>query len=169
MVLAIFKRMFYNKNRTYERIYERVVRVNQSENKEYSEYMTNEQYREKIIDILNERAALSFNEDVLADDVIPLCSAMAAKEEGDARYALDLLRNAGELAFDEDSDKVTTAHVRMAKDRIEHNKVIDIIKTLPLQQQRVLVSILNLTKQKEEITSGRLYETYTDLYKKDAI
>ena len=34
--------------------YERVVRVNQSENKEYSEYMTNEQYREKIIDIFNE-------------------------------------------------------------------------------------------------------------------
>ena len=54
MVLAIFKRMFYNKNRTYERIYERVVRANQSENKEYSEYMTNEQYREKIIDIFNE-------------------------------------------------------------------------------------------------------------------
>ena len=51
MVLAIFKRMFYNKIRTYERIYERVVRVNQSENKEYSEYMTNEQYRKKIIDI----------------------------------------------------------------------------------------------------------------------
>ena len=46
--------MFYNKIRTYERIYERVVRVNQSENKEYSEYMTNEQYREKIIDIFNE-------------------------------------------------------------------------------------------------------------------
>ena len=54
MVLAIFKRMFYNKIRTYERIYERVVRVNQSENKEYSEYMTNEQYREKIIEIFNE-------------------------------------------------------------------------------------------------------------------
>ena len=54
MVLAIFKLMFYNETRTYERIYERVVRVNQSENKEYSEYMTNEQYREKIIDIFNE-------------------------------------------------------------------------------------------------------------------
>ena len=54
MVLAIFKRMFYNKIRTYERIYERVVRVNQSENKEYSEYMTNEQHREKIVDIFNE-------------------------------------------------------------------------------------------------------------------
>ena len=61
MVLEIFKRMFYNKNRTYERIYERVVRVNQSENKEYSEYMTNEQYREelkKMFDNLDENYKL---------------------------------------------------------------------------------------------------------------
>ena len=28
---------------------------------------------------------------------------------------------------------------------------------------------IKLTKQKEEITSGKLYETYTDLYKKDAV
>ena len=61
MVLAIFKRMFYNETRTYERIYERVVRVNQSENKEYSEYMTNEQYREelkKMFDNLDENYKL---------------------------------------------------------------------------------------------------------------
>lgn len=124
---------------------------------------------DQLSDILNERAKLSFNDDVLDGDVIPLCSAMAAKEEGDARYALDLLKNAGELAFDEDSKKVTSEHVKKAKDEIEHNKVIEIISTLPLQQQRVLESILNLTKQNEEITSGKLYEAYTDLYKKDAV
>ena len=45
MVLAIFKRMFYNKK---ERIYERVVRVNNSENTEYPKYMTNRQYREEL-------------------------------------------------------------------------------------------------------------------------
>ena len=70
---------------------------------------------------------------------------MAAKEEGDARYALDLLKNAGELAFDEDSNIVESDHVKRAKERIEHNKVSEIISTLPLQQQRVLESILNLT------------------------
>ena len=101
----------------------------------------------QLSDILNERAEISFNENVLESDVIPLCSAMAAKEEGDARYALDLLKNAGELAFDEDSPKVTNDHVKRAKDKIEHNKVIEIISTLPLQQQRVLESILNLNKQ----------------------
>ena len=124
---------------------------------------------DQLSDILSERARLAFNDDVLSSEVIPLCSAMAAKEEGDARYALDLLKNAGELAFDQDSDKVTGAHVREAKDRIEHNKVTEIIQTLPLQQQRVLEAILNLTKENEEITSGKLYGEYENLSKSDAV
>ena len=123
----------------------------------------------QLSDILSERAQLAFNDDTLENDVIPLCSAMAAKEEGDARYALDLLKNAGELAFDNDSDKVTSEHVRMAKDRIEHNKITDIIQTLPLQQQRLLQAILNLSKQDEEITSGKLYDEYETVSKKDAV
>lgn len=123
----------------------------------------------QLSDILTERAELSFNEGVLDDDVIPLCSAMAAKEEGDARYALDLLKHAGELAFDENSEHVTSEHVRKAKDTIEHNKVIEIISTLPLQQQRVLEAILNLTKQDEEISSGKLYDEYKLISKKDAV
>ncbi len=124
---------------------------------------------DQLSDILSERAELSFLEGVLDDDVIPLCSAMAAKEEGDARYALDLLKNAGELAFDEDAEKVTGEHVRKAKDTIEHNKVIEIISTLPLQQQRVLEAILILTKQNEEISSGKLYDQYKEISKKDAV
>ena len=123
----------------------------------------------QLSDILYERAQLSFNDGVLDSDVIPLCSAMAAKEEGDARYALDLLKNAGELAFDEDSEKVTSDHVIRAKDRIEHNKVSEILSTLPLQQQRLLEAILTLTKQGEEITSGKLYEAYSDVSKSDAV
>ena len=124
---------------------------------------------DQLADILFERAELSFNEDVLDDDVIPLCSAMAAKEEGDARYALDLLKNAGELAYDEASERVTGEHVKKAKDRIEHNKVSEILSTLPLQQQRLLEAILSLTRQKEEITSGKLYDSYTEISKSDAV
>jgi cell division control protein 6 len=124
---------------------------------------------DQLSDILKGRAELSFKDGVLDDDVIPLCSAMAAKEEGDARYALDLLKHAGELAFDEEGKKVTSDHVRRAKDRIEHNKVTEIISTLPLQQQRVLEAILSLTKQKEEISSGKLYEEYKEISKKDAV
>ena len=124
---------------------------------------------DQLADILKERADLSFNEDILEPDVIPLCSAMAAKEEGDARYALDLLKNSGEIAFDEDAPSVSSDHVRRAKDRIEHNKITDIISTLPLQQQRLLEAVLMLTNRGEEISSGKLYDTYKEISKKDAV
>ena len=103
----------------------------------------------QLTDILNERANLAFNDGVVESDVIPLCSAMAAKEEG--------------------SQTIKSEHVRMDKDRIEHDKFIDVVKTLPTQQQRVLEAILNLTNEKEEITSGKLYEAYTEVSKKDAV
>ena len=124
---------------------------------------------QQLIDILEERAQLSFNEDVVGNDVIPLCSALAAKEEGDARYALDLLRTAGELADEREEALVTGEHVIEAKDRIEHNMVTDVIMTLPTQQQRVLEAILKLTNSKEEITSGKLYDAYKSVSKGDAV
>jgi len=124
---------------------------------------------QQLVDILEERSKMSFKEGALDDDVIPLCAALAAKEEGDARYALDLLRTAGEIADERDSDKVLGDFVREAKDYIEHNKITDIVLTLPSQQQRVLEAILYLTKRKEEITSGRLYEVYKDISKGDSV
>lgn len=154
---------------------------------------------QQLIDILEERSNLSFSEGVLGDDVIPLCAAMAAKEEGDARYALDLLRTAGELAdehennsdsdedceIDSNIDKTNSnsnessdsspskivlgKYVREAKDRIEHNKVADIIMTLPSQQQWLLKSILKLHNEKEEISSGKLYDTYKEVCKIDHV
>ena len=112
---------------------------------------------------------MAFNEGVVESDVIPLCSAMAAKEEGDARFALDLLKTSGFIAEEEGSNTIKSEHVRMAKDRIEHDKFVDVVKTLPTQQQRVLEAILRLTNENEEITSGKLYEAYSEVSKKDAV
>ncbi|MDL2271162.1 orc1/cdc6 family replication initiation protein [Methanobrevibacter sp. OttesenSCG-928-I08] len=124
---------------------------------------------DQLADILQERAELSFKENTLNGDVIPLCSAMAAKEEGDARYALDLLRTAGEIADENQSEKIFGEYVRTAKDKIEHNKVTDIILTLPTQQQRVLEALLRLTQSDEEITSGKLYDMYKNISKGDSV
>jgi archaeal cell division control protein 6 len=124
---------------------------------------------QQLVDILKERSEMSFKDGVLNNDVIPLCAALAAKEEGDARYALDLLRTSGELADERSSETVFENYVREAKDYIEHNKVTDIVMTLPSQQQKVLESILYLTKEKEEITSGRLYEVYKEFSKGDSV
>jgi cell division control protein 6 len=121
---------------------------------------------EQLEDILNERAKMSFKVNV-DEEVIRLCSALAAKDEGDARYALDLLRTAGEITEENDSLTVTEENIREAKERIEHNITTDIILTLPTQQQRVLEAILCLTNLKEEISSGKLYEQYKSISKGD--
>lgn len=125
---------------------------------------------DQLSDILYDRAKLSFKDGVIEEDVIPLCSAMAAKEEGDARYALDLLKTAGEIADDLKCSKINGEHVRMAKDKIEHNKITDIIITLPAQQQRVLEAILKLTiEEDDDITSGKLYEVYKEITVGDVV
>ncbi|MDB2253557.1 cell division control protein Cdc6, partial [Halorubrum ezzemoulense] len=58
----------------------------------------------------------AFREGALTDDVIPLAAAFAAQENGDDRKALDILRNAGELAKDDDSEVVQEEHVRNARE-----------------------------------------------------
>lgn len=124
---------------------------------------------QQLIDILEERSKLAFNEGAIGSGVISLCSALAAKEEGDARYALDLLKTSGEIADENESDIILESYVNEAKDRIEHNKIIDIVMTLPLQQQKVLEAITILTQKNEEITSGLLYEVYQKLAKNDKV
>ena len=52
----------------------------------------------QLVDILAQRSDAAFMKDAIAEGVIPLCSALAAQEHGDARRALDLLRISGELA-----------------------------------------------------------------------
>lgn len=123
----------------------------------------------QLSDILTERSQLSFKPNVIGECVIELCSALAAKEEGDARYALDLLKTAGEIADEYQIDHISSDYVREAKERIEHNKIFDVILTLPAQQQRVLEAIEKLTEKNEEITSGRLYETYQAIAKHDSV
>src|SRR3989344_631290 len=51
----------------------------------------------QLQDILRTRAKVAFRDGVLQDGVIEKCAAYAAREHGDARRALELLRVAGEL------------------------------------------------------------------------
>lgn len=115
----------------------------------------------QIIDILEERAEKAFKKEVVAEVVIKKCAAYAAREHGDARRALDLLRIAGEIAEREGSKKVEEAHIDKAKEKIEKDKIIDIISTQPKQFQLVLLSIINLTdKKRDKIYTGDIFDIY---------
>jgi cell division control protein 6 len=121
---------------------------------------------EQLQDILVQRARLAFDESVLEPSVIPLCSALAAQEHGDARRALDLLRIAAEIAERRGEDRITEAHVYNAKNKIELDCVTEAVKTLPTQSKLVLLSIIiNEEKNNARLTTGDVYSTYRDLGK----
>ena len=119
---------------------------------------------EQIKDILEQRAYLSFSPGALQESVIPLCSAFAAQEHGDARKALDLLRISGELAERSRSVVVSEEHVRAAREKIEQDRVEKVIKTLPTQSKLVLYSIVLLEEQGvRNITTSAVYNMYKQL------
>jgi len=115
----------------------------------------------QLRDILRQRAEIAFEDGVLSNDVIPLCAAFAAKEHGDARRALDLLRAAGEAAERSKSDTVEEKHVREAQERIELNRVVEVVRTLPAQSKVVLYSIIVLDDEsRAKMNTGEVYNTY---------
>jgi len=122
----------------------------------------------QLQDILSERGEIAFKENVIGEGVIAKCAAFAAREHGDARRALDLLRIAGELSEREGSTKVDLNYIDLANEKIERDKILDIVETEPKQFQLVLYAIVLLTKDKKagELFTGDIYNIYQDICKK---
>jgi archaeal cell division control protein 6 len=121
----------------------------------------------QLQDILKKRANNSFKKDIVSDGVIAKCAAFAAREHGDARRALDLLRVAGEIAERKANSKIEIKHIDQANDKIEKDKILDIIETEPKQFQLVLFSIFELVKESEgQIFTGDIYSYYVELCKR---
>ena len=122
----------------------------------------------QLQDILRERSEQAFKKGVVDSGVISKCAAFAAREHGDARRALDLMRIAGELAERDGSDKIRLEHIDKANEKIEKEKILDIIMTEPKQFQLTLLSVIQLTENKkiDKIFTGDIYNTYQELCQK---
>ncbi len=118
----------------------------------------------QLRDILQHRAETAFKPDILSEDVIPLCAAFAAQEHGDARRALDLLRTAGELAERGRTETVEEKHVRKAQEKIELDRVVEVVRTLPTQSKLVLYATILLEKNGvHNINTGEVFNIYKRL------
>ncbi|MCH7567835.1 MAG: orc1/cdc6 family replication initiation protein [Nanoarchaeota archaeon] len=122
----------------------------------------------QLRDILKERSSQAFSEGVLEEGVIAKCAAFAAREHGDARRALDLLRVAGELAEREGAKSLMLTHVDAANKKIERDKMIDVIESEPKQFHLVLLSIISLSEDKtlNNIFTGDIYNKYQEICEK---
>ena len=119
----------------------------------------------QLKDILSERAKIAFYDGVLREDVIPFCAALAAKEHGDARKALQLLRKAGTIAQRRQNKMIIGKHVEEGQIELDDDQIIEYIKGLPIQAQLTLTAIFLLSKFGPEhvITSGDVYDVHSEL------
>lgn len=117
----------------------------------------------ELQNILRSRAAKAFRENVLGEGVIEKCAAYVAREYGDARKAIELLRIAGEVAERSRERKVHTRHIDDAEEKLERDKIFDIIKTQPKQFQAVLFTILSIRNKNTTIYGGEIYNFYKGL------
>ena len=123
--------------------------------------------------ILKERANLAFKEKIISEGVVEKCAAYAAREHGDARRALELLRVAGEIAERKNGKKIMLEDIDEAEDKIERDRFIDIVTTQPKQFQATLYSIFHILSQKTtqntQIYTGEVYEVYKEICNKSRL
>ena len=117
---------------------------------------------DQLREILHERSSLAFTEGAVTDAAINLCAAMAGREHGDARKAIDLLRIAAELAEREGASKVAESHVRAAQEKMEKDTPYEILKNAPTHTKLVMLAIM---KSKNGNT-GEVYSLYSAICKK---
>ncbi|MFC4246154.1 orc1/cdc6 family replication initiation protein [Natribaculum luteum] len=104
----------------------------------------------------------AFQEGVLSDDVIPLAAAFAAQEHGDARKAIDILRHAGEVAYESGDDTVREEHVRQAQQHAEKDRFRELVNGAPTQAKAALLALteLTVTSQEDAFLTSRVYDEY---------
>lgn len=116
---------------------------------------------EQLQQILSERVRLAFNEGVVSSGTINLCAAMAGRENGDARRAIDLLRVAAEIAEREKTENIVENHIRKAQEKIERDTNYEILRNSTTHTK---IIILAIAKSKNGNT-GEVYDIYSSFCK----
>ncbi len=119
----------------------------------------------QLQDILRNRAEQAFHKTSVGEGVIEKCAAFAARDHGDARRALDLLRVAGEIAERQGDKKIKLNHIDLANNKIERDKILDVVESEPKQFQLTLLAIMNLIEKNEKIFTGDVYRIYQEMCK----
>ncbi|MBR9707548.1 MAG: AAA family ATPase [Candidatus Diapherotrites archaeon] len=130
----------------------------------------------ELKEILSERCIVGFKEGCVHESAINLASALASQESGDARKALRLILRAGDVADELGISKVSEDEVKAAREKVEEDLILDLISTLPMQQQLVLYSVSTLITSNQGVKqlngstegvlfSGSVYDTYARLTK----
>ncbi|CCQ33136.1 cell division control protein 6 [Halorhabdus tiamatea SARL4B] len=112
----------------------------------------------------------AFADDVLDGDVIPKVAALAAKEHGDARKAVDTLYEAGRLAEKQGLDTVSVEHVDDAVQQAEINRFQKLVSGTTPHVKHILHALALLTAnnpEQEAFRTHRIYDLYTRIVERE--
>lgn len=135
----------------------RVQSTLQPEHRTFTPYQENQ-----LVAILENRRD-AFYDGVIDDEVIKRTAELAAEEHGDARRAVRLLRNAGEIADDQGDDLVTATHVNEADELVEVELFMEMVKGTPLSGKLLLFAITRLDRNnsnKDWFRTSEIHDTY---------
>jgi cell division control protein 6 len=110
-----------------------------------------------------EARADAFRDGVLGSGVIPKAAALAAREHGDARQAIDILRYAGEIAQSRGTTKVTEEFVVDAREQAETDRFRELLRGSTPHSRYVLQALTILSLGEPESDGFRTTEIY-DVY-----
>ncbi|WP_042684024.1 Cdc6/Cdc18 family protein [Candidatus Nitrosotenuis chungbukensis] len=115
----------------------------------------------QLKEILLDRIKEAFLDDVVETSALNLCAAMAGREHGDARRAIDLLRVAGEIAERQQSETVREEHVRIASQKMEEDKEVTALKSYPLHEKLLIIAVMKASG----LSTGEIFSAYKSLCK----
>lgn len=116
---------------------------------------------DQLKEILRDRIKDAFLEGVVEDSALNLCAAMAGREHGDARRAIDLLRVASEIAERAQSDTVKEEHIRTASTKMEEDKETTALRSYPLHEKLLIIAVMKASG----LSTGEIYSAYKTLCK----
>ncbi len=116
--------------------------------------------KEHLVDILKERVATAFEPSALSEDVLSLVADLAEDENGNARFAIELLWRAGKYADAESLESVAPECVRRAVSNIIPTLQKHELENLGSGQKLFLLGAAELFSE-----SSEAYATLTEIEK----
>ncbi len=106
--------------------------------------------REQLVDILSDRAQLAFAPSAVSEDVISLVAELAYSENGNARFAIELLWRAGKYADADGLGEVSPEYLRKAVSSIIPTLRKSELASLGLHEKLFLLGAARVFKENQK-------------------
>lgn len=110
--------------------------------------------------ILMERAERALVDGGYDQSSIAMAAALAAKDKGSARQAIDLLRVGVEIATERDSGEVRDEHIRQAEQRVQRGRLANKIRQQTLHAQLILETLAYLEREQRTPARSKVIQRY---------